>query len=431
MFAPRGIAISHDGSTAYVAESAKNSVSVIDLATNEIVRHISVGAGPSNVALTSDGRIVSSNSNGDTVSIVSDSDVLKLPSAGSPWSIAVSPETNRIYVTELDANKVSVIADLTLISQPESIVVSAGQNVTSAAPSITGAPSGSLLAFSANALPSGLSIDTATGVISGVAEIAQVATTYDITATYAGQQIPGTHRVTIEITPGLAPASQDIIGEAGEEITSQALSPLGFPEDNSTVFSAEGLPSWLSLDAQTGVVSGTSDVARARSEYKITATNGNITASATVAITVTSDAAPVLSLSASTVKQGEELTVTISDAPVGAIFDISLHSDPVTLGTMTIDENARASADFTIPAAAATGVHTIVATYGDYTLTQEITVVGSQTAPEEGNTTTTTSPDENLAETGINLPVIAAIAVAACALLAVGAILVNRSRKQS
>lgn len=192
-----------------------------------------------------------------------------------------------------------------------------------------------------------------------------------------------------------------------------------------------GLPSWLSLDAQTGVISGTSDVARARSEYEITATNGNITATAAVAITVTSDAAPVLSLSASTVKQGEELTVTISDAPVGAIFDISLHSDPVTLGTMTIDENARASADFTIPAAAATGVHTIVATYGDYTLTQEITVVGSQTAPEEGNTTTTTSPDENLAETGINLPVIAAIAVAACALLAVGAILVNRSRKQS
>jgi YVTN family beta-propeller protein len=49
---PRGVAISPDGSRAYVGNQGSNSVSVIDTASNTVIATVAVGVGPVGVAIT-------------------------------------------------------------------------------------------------------------------------------------------------------------------------------------------------------------------------------------------------------------------------------------------------------------------------------------------------------------------------------------------
>ena len=68
---PEAIAITPDGSRAYVANGLFNSktVSVIDTATNAVVgAPITVGEGPSGIAITPDGRAPSSPTSSPTAS---------------------------------------------------------------------------------------------------------------------------------------------------------------------------------------------------------------------------------------------------------------------------------------------------------------------------------------------------------------------------
>jgi len=53
-FEPHGVAVSSDGSTAYVARKAAHDVAVVDLDANKVTNHIKVGRWPRYVALSSD-----------------------------------------------------------------------------------------------------------------------------------------------------------------------------------------------------------------------------------------------------------------------------------------------------------------------------------------------------------------------------------------
>jgi YVTN family beta-propeller protein len=52
---PRGVTVSRDGSRAYVTNTASDSLTVIDTSTNTAVGTIAVGDGPSGLAVTPDG----------------------------------------------------------------------------------------------------------------------------------------------------------------------------------------------------------------------------------------------------------------------------------------------------------------------------------------------------------------------------------------
>jgi YVTN family beta-propeller protein len=70
-FYPRGVAISPDGATAYVALEAANAVAVVDLGQMQCVQKIEVGRWPRYVALTPDGTRLAVGVNGDRgVSVV-------------------------------------------------------------------------------------------------------------------------------------------------------------------------------------------------------------------------------------------------------------------------------------------------------------------------------------------------------------------------
>jgi YVTN family beta-propeller protein len=67
-----GVAVSPDGTVAYVTELSTGTVVVIDTASNTVIATIPVGAGPASVAFSPDGtHVYVTNSNDRTVSVIS------------------------------------------------------------------------------------------------------------------------------------------------------------------------------------------------------------------------------------------------------------------------------------------------------------------------------------------------------------------------
>ena len=113
---PLGVAITPDGSRAYVS-NARGSISVVDISTNTIITNIPIidflvpgfGFPAGNlfaIALTPDGTrgYVVSHSTGKTyvISTISNTMIATIPSPpGSPLSIAVSPNGTRVYTATL------------------------------------------------------------------------------------------------------------------------------------------------------------------------------------------------------------------------------------------------------------------------------------------------------------------------------------------
>ena len=93
------------GSRAYVSNYYDNTVSVIDTNTNTVIKTISVGASPYNLAASPDGtRVYVANVNANTVSVIDTNtntvaDTITLHAVSRVWDVAVSPDGSRVYVT--------------------------------------------------------------------------------------------------------------------------------------------------------------------------------------------------------------------------------------------------------------------------------------------------------------------------------------------
>ena len=109
---PNGVAVTPDGSKVFVANTATNTVSVINTTTN-VSTPIVVGANPRSVAITPDGlKLYVTNSGGSTVSIV---DVLsgvvsgEITVGSNPVGVAFSRDGTNAIVTNSGANTISII----------------------------------------------------------------------------------------------------------------------------------------------------------------------------------------------------------------------------------------------------------------------------------------------------------------------------------
>jgi YVTN family beta-propeller protein len=111
---PNGIAITPDGGRVYVANSGAESVSAIDIRTNQKVGGpIQVGRFPNGIAITPDGRrVYVCNEGSASVSVIdtqTNQQIAAIPVQNSPRSVAVTPDGSRAYVVNQGSHTVSVI----------------------------------------------------------------------------------------------------------------------------------------------------------------------------------------------------------------------------------------------------------------------------------------------------------------------------------
>jgi len=193
----------------------------------------------------------------------------------------------------------TTIINITVIAQTISYTGSpfsyyATATIASLTPTATNSPTGYTIS---PALPAGLTINAASGVISGAATVISAATTYTITATYGGG-VTATTTINITIlTPTISYTGSPFTYLSFAAITPLTPTVTGTPTGYSV---SPALPAGLSISPTTGVISGTPTTVTAAAAYTITATyGGGITANTSITITVNLGP-PVISYTPST-----------------------------------------------------------------------------------------------------------------------------------
>jgi hypothetical protein len=237
------------------------------------------------------------------------------------------------------------------VGQPFSYVIAASNNPTS---------------FAASGLSSGLALNTATGVISG---LPGAATAQPISVTLTASNANGSgSAATLLLSINPAPATPVIIsaisatGQAGTAFSYQIAASY-----SPTSFSALGLPPGLSVNPTSGAITGTPTQAGPFDVSLAAANSSGLGASTTLVLTVTAaPAAPIIISSASDSAQvGAAYSYTISAAPgpittynvtgtlpLGLALDTStgvLSGTPAESGVFVVDFTATSGAGASEP----------------------------------------------------------------------------------
>lgn len=221
---PTAVVVSPDGTRAYVTNAGSGTLSVIDTTTSTVTDTIEVGAWPTDVALTADAtRAYVTNAESGTVSVVDTAagavtDTLDVP---RPRAVAVATDATRAWVTSRASDQVTVIdldtspTFVTSVLRPAQVAQPYTEQV-----SLTGTdPRFEVIA---GTLPDGLTLDPATGEITGTPTTAgESAFTLTATATVSG--IPATVQADyrIRVDPASATAA---VGRPAEPTTVQRAS---------------------------------------------------------------------------------------------------------------------------------------------------------------------------------------------------------------
>ena len=191
--------------------------------------------------------------------------------------------------TVTDVNRAPVL------TQPTS--QSSAENATISMPLAASDPDGNPLTYSATGLPATLSVNAGTGLIAGTLTSTS-AGTYTVTATASDGTLTNSQTFTWTVTnvnraPVLTPPPNQTSAENATIALAVAASD---PDGDPLTYSATGLPATLSVNAGTGLITGTLTYTSAGT-YTVTATvsDGALTNSKTFTWTVTNvNRAPVL-----------------------------------------------------------------------------------------------------------------------------------------
>jgi len=249
--------------------------------------------------------------------------------------------------------------------------------------------SGTLSYAVSPALPSGLSLNSSTGVVSGTPSASQSATSYTVTGTGSGSgSATATISITVSAAPALSPSTQSVSGTVGSSITATtAYTATSFSGTLSYAVSP-ALPSGLSLNSSTGVVSGTPSASQSATSYTITGTgSGSGSATATISITVAAASVPALSPSTQSVSgtAGSSITATTAYTATNFSGTLSYAVSPALPSGLSLDSSTGVVSGTPSASQSATS-YTITGTgsgSGSATATISITVSASNAISNE------------------------------------------------
>lgn len=253
------------------------------------------------------------NWNGDTSFQWSGFDGAAWSAESSPVSISIEAVNDAPVVSVHIGQQATATDEVFTMNLPENAFVDVDSNDT--------------LSYSAE-LPSGLNIDSETGTISGTSTDEHIGD-QDITITAtdtSGESTSQTFRLTIENTNDGPVVSSSIENQNTSEDSAFSLNVSGNFSDedlgdklsySATLENGDDLPEWLSIDSETGELSGipanrdVGDIA-----VTITASDGEATASDTFSVTVeNTNHGPTVSASIDdqTTDEGSTFSLDVSD----------------------------------------------------------------------------------------------------------------------
>jgi hypothetical protein len=177
---------------------------------------------------------------------------------------------------------IDIAAPSNLAYPNTSIIAAVGQAITPDVPTVTG----TVNSYSINpALPTGLTLNTGNGTISGTPSASAAQGSYTVSAQNLSGSTTATLRVTVYIAApsNLAYPQTTIIAVVHQEIMPDIPKVTG-TEVSYTVNPA--LPAGLTVDSSRGIISGTPATATSSSTYTITAQNPGGSTSAAVKVSV-------------------------------------------------------------------------------------------------------------------------------------------------
>lgn len=325
--------------------------------------------------------------------------------------ISGTPTTSGDYSVTLGADNLSGTGSLTVVMRIHATAApvinsgatgagTVGSSGTAYSISTTGA-NGPITSYSvvSGSLPAGLTLNTSTGVVSGTPTTSGVSSV-TLGAVNSGG-VTGSQAVTFTITPNAVPViSSPTNGTTTALALGAAMSPITIAASNPplTAFAlASGtLPTGVSLNTSTGVISGTPTVPSASSAVTLTATNAAGTSAAVTvnfSVGVPSPAACTLTTAANTTA-----TLDLKNCmfpalnPTGMSVSMQPAHGTVTISGVTATytptanffgtDSFSAIAHFSGGATSTAGIVTVNVT-GRADPTQDKAVVGTVTAQNE------------------------------------------------
>ncbi|WP_406752202.1 beta strand repeat-containing protein, partial [Aquirufa salirivi] len=288
--------------------------------------------------------------------------------SGTPT--VTSPATNYTITATNGTGSTTAVINITVnavapsgLSYTTPHVYTVGTAITALNPTVTG----SVNSYSiASALPTGLGINTTTGVISGTPTVTSAATNYTVTATNGfGSTTSNQINITVNAAAptGLSYLTPTVYS-VGTAITS--LSPTVTGTVTSYSISTP-LPTGLLFNTTTGVISGTPSVTSPATDYTVTATNGTGSTTAIVNLTVNAAAPSALSYTTPNVYSVGTTITSLSPTVTGTVTSYSI-STPLPTGLL-----------FNTTTGVISGNPSVTSPATDYTVTAT-NVTGSTTA---------------------------------------------------